>query len=76
MARISYAAAVAALKAGDRIMVTNPDPTKAGDIRRFHMIGAGGGADLHHVRQAAGKPRARRGRPVPGRAIADIRVGR
>ncbi|MGA0540709.1 hypothetical protein [Neotabrizicola sp. VNH66] len=43
MARFSYASAVAALKSGDRIMVTNPDPSKAGDIRRFHLIGAGGG---------------------------------
>lgn len=43
MARHSYAQAVAALKLGDRIMVTNPDPTKADDRRRFHLIASGGG---------------------------------
>lgn len=43
MARVSYASAVALLKAGDRVMVTNPDPSKVSDIRRFHLVDAGAG---------------------------------
>lgn len=74
MVRHSYAQAVAALKSGDRIMVTNLDPTKADDRRRFHLIAAGGGADRHHLRPAAAGPVAGRGWPVPGRAVANFRV--
>lgn len=43
MAQVTYSRAVQALKDGDRLMVTNPDPSKKGDIRRFHLIGLGGG---------------------------------
>ncbi|PWE26703.1 hypothetical protein C4N9_20805 [Pararhodobacter marinus] len=38
---LSYAKAVDALKGGDRIFVTNPDPMKSDDRQRFQLIAAG-----------------------------------
>lgn len=42
MARCTYAEAVSALRAGDRVMVTLPDPTRATDVPRYHLVDGGG----------------------------------
>ncbi|WP_280322722.1 hypothetical protein [Sulfitobacter faviae] len=39
MARVGFEAALAALKSGDRIMVTLADPTKVSDRTRYNLLG-------------------------------------